>query len=264
MRPHAVPAVIAAIALSYGLLTVGGQSSMGPGVRRTADGRPDLSGVWQVMNSAAWNIQGHHAQKGVPAGLGVVEGDDIPYQPWAAEKQKQNYENRMKADPEGKCYLPGVPRIMYMPFPFQIVQSSARVTMLFEYVHAIRYVHMSGKRHPEGHIDWWLGDSRGRWEGDTLVVDVVNFNEDTWFDRAGNFHSDALHLVERYMPKGPDHIDYEVTVEDEKVFTRPWTMRMPLYRRVERNAQLLEYECYAFDWEKYYPYPGVWHEEGAR
>jgi hypothetical protein len=216
------------------------------------------------MNSAAWNIQGHHAQKGVPAGLGVVEGDDIPYQPWAAEKQKQNYENRMKAAPEGKCYLPGVPRIMYMPFPFQIVQSSDRVTMLFEYVHAIRYVHMSGKPHPEGHIDWWLGDSRGRWEGDTLVVDVVHFNEDTWFDRAGNFHSDALHLVERYMPKGPDHIDYEVTVEDEKVFTRPWTMRMPLYRRVERNAQLLEYECYAFDWEKYYPYPGVWQEEGAR
>jgi hypothetical protein len=130
--------------------------------------------------------------------------------------------------------------------------------MLFEYVHAIRYVHMNGKPHPEGHIDWWLGDSRGRWEEDTLVVDVVHFNEETWFDRAGNFHSDALHLVERYTPTGPDHIDYEVTVEDSKVFARPWKMRMPLYRRKETKMQLLEYECYAFDWEKYYPYPGLW------
>ena len=234
MRKHAIPAIVAAIALTYGLLTVGGQSSTGAALRRTADGHPDLSGVWQVINAAAWNIQGHDAQKGTPAGLGVVEGDDIPYQPWAATKQKQNYENRMTADPEGKCFLPGVPRIMYMPFPFQIVQSNDRVTMLFEYVHAIRYVHMSGKKHPEGHIDWWLGDSRGRWEGDTL------------------------HLVERYTPTGPDHIDYEVTVEDEKVFTRPWKMRMPMYRRKEANVQLLEYECYAFDWEKYYPYPGLW------
>jgi len=259
MRNYVVPAAVTAIVLSCGILTVGGQSWPAPvTLARTADGHPDLSGVWQVVNTAAWNIQGHHAQKGVPGGLGVVEGDDIPYQPWAAAKQKQNYENRVTADPEGKCFLPGVPRIMYMPFPFQIVQTRERVTMLFEYVHAIRYVHMNGKKHPDGHIDWWLGDSRGRWEGDTLVVDVVHFNEDTWFDRAGNFHSDALHLVERYTPTGPDHIDYEVTVEDAKVFTRPWKMRMPLYRRKESNMQLLEYECYAFDWEKHYPYPGLW------
>src|SRR4026208_1134212 len=221
MRKHAIPAVAAAVALTYGLLTVGGQSSTGAALRRTADGHPDLSGVWQVINAAAWNIQGHDAHKGLAAGLGVVEGADIPYEPWAATKQKQNYENRMTADPEGKCFLPGVPRIMYMPFPFQIVQSNDRVTMLFEYVHAIRYVHMSGKKHPEGHIDWWLGDSRGRWEGDTLVVDVVHFNEQTWFDRAGNFHSESLHLVERYTMISADHINYEVTVEDPKVFTRP-------------------------------------------
>ncbi len=259
MRTHLVTAAIAAIALSYGLIAAGGQtSSAGSTIPRTADGRPNLSGVWQVLNTAAWDLQGHHAQKGVPGGIGVVEGDEIPYQPWAAEKKRQNYESRVTADPEGKCYLPGVPRIMYMPFPFQIVQTGDRLVMLFEYVHAIRYLHMNGNEHPEGHIDWWLGDSRARWEGDTLVVDVVHFNEDTWFDRAGNFHSDALHLVERFTPTGPDHIDYEVTVEDPKVFTRPWKMRMPLYRRKESNMQLLEYECYAFDWEKYYPYPGLW------
>ena len=259
MNRRLVAAAVAAIALSYGLMTARGQAvPAAPIVVRTPDGHPDLSGVWQVLNTAAWDIQGHHAQKGIPAGIGVVEGDEIPYQTWAIEKRNQNYEHRAKLDPEGKCLLPGVPRIMYMPFPFQIVQTRDRVTMLFEYVHAIRYVHMNGKGHPEGHIDWWLGDSRGRWEGDTLVVDVVHFNDETWFDRAGNFHSDALHLVERFTPTGPDHIDYEVTVEDPKVFSRPWKMRMPLYRRKESNMQLLEYECYAFDWEKYYPYPGLW------
>lgn len=259
MRYCAILAATAVIALSYGLVTGSGQS---PDARaafpRTAEGRPDFSGIWQVLNTAAWNVQGHHAEKGVPAGLAVVDGDEIPYQPWAAARQQENYENRATADPETRCFLPGVPRIMYMPFPFQIVQARDRMTMLFEYVHAIRYIHTNGTDHPHGHIDWWLGDSRGHWEGDTLVVDVVHFNGETWFDRAGNFHSDALHVVERYTPAGPDHIDYEATIEDPKVFTRPWTMRMPLYRRKERHIQLLEYECYAFDWEQHYPYPNLW------
>ncbi len=215
-------------------------------VSRTADGKPDLSGIWQAVNTAAWDIQDHQAQKGVPAGIGVVEGNEIPYQPWAAAKKKENYEKRMTADPETKCYLPGVPRITYMPYPFQIFQDSAQVTILYEYVHATRYIFM-GSQHPPGHIDWWMGDSRGRWEGDTLVVDLVDFNDETWFDRAGNFHSDALHLVERYTPMGPDHINYEVTIEDPKVFTRPWKMSMILYRHKEKNLQLLEYECYGFD-----------------
>jgi len=215
-------------------------------VSRTADGKPDLSGIWQAVNTAAWDIQDHQAQKGVPAGIGVVEGNEIPYQPWAAAKKKENYEKRMTADPETKCYLPGVPRTTYMPYPFQIFQDSAQVTILYEYVHATRYIFM-GSQHPPGHIDWWMGDSRGRWEGDTLVVDLVDFNDETWFDRAGNFHSDALHLVERYTPMGPDHINYEVTIEDPKVFTRPWKMSMILYRHKEKNLQLLEYECYGFD-----------------
>ena len=217
-------------------------------VSRTADGKPDLSGIWQAVNTAAWDIQDHQAQRGVPAGIGVVEGNEIPYQPWAAAKKKENYEKRMTLDPETKCYLPGVPRITYMPYPFQIFQDTGQVTILYEYVHATRYIFM-GSQHPPGHIDWWMGDSRGRWEGDTLVVDLVHFNDETWFDRAGNFHSDALHLVERYTPMGPDHINYEVTIEDPKVFTRPWKMSMILYRHKEKSLQLLEYECYGFDHE---------------
>ncbi len=230
------------------------QASGPVAIQRTADGKPDLSGIWQVMNTAAWDIQTHAAQKGVPGGPGVVEGNEIPYQPWALAKKKENYEQRATLDPEAKCYLPGVPRLNYMPFPFQIVQTPDEIMTLYENVHAVRYIFMKGA-HPKGPIDWWLGDSRGRWEGDTLVVDVVHFNGQTWFDRAGNFHSDALHLVERYTPMGPDHIQYGVTVEDPKVFTRPWNMSMILYRHKEKLFQLFDYECYGFDLQKLYPYP---------
>jgi len=184
-----------------------------------------------------------------------VIGNEIPYKPEALARKRQNYENRATADPESKCYLPGIPRIMYMPYPFQIFQKPDTITMLFEYVHATRFVYTNGTPHPPGHIDWWMGDSRGRWEGDTLVVDVVDFNEETWFDRAGNFHSDELHLVERFTPLDRDHITYDVTVEDPKVFTRPWRMSMILYRHRETNLQLLEYECYAFDEEFHPPVP---------
>ena len=213
---------------------------------RTPDGQPDLQGIWQVVNTAAWDIQDHGGQLGVPAGQGVVEGNEIPYQPWAFVKKQENFENRLIADPETKCYMPGVPRITYMPYPFQILQFPDRVLILYEYVHVTRTIYMEGSSHPEGHIDFWMGDSRGRWEGDTLVVDVIHFNDQTWFDRAGNFHSSALHVVERYTPTGPDHLSYEVTIEDPNVFTRPWTMSMPLYRRQELDVQLLEYECYAY------------------
>ncbi len=189
----------------------------------------------------------------MPAGPGVVDGGEIPYQPWAAAKKHENYEHRATADPDAKCYLPGVPRLTYMPYPFQIVQSPGQLTLLYEYIRATRTIYTNGTAHPKGPIDWWLGDSRGRWEGDTLVVDVVHFNDQTWFDHAGNFHSDALHVVERYTPDGPDHITYNVTIEDPKVFTRPWTMSLVLYRHKEKNFQLLEYACDAFDVEKYYP-----------
>ncbi len=245
--------MIAAVAVT---LAGAGTGAQAPGAApRTADGKPDFSGIWQVMNTAAWDIQDHQARKGVPAGLGVVEGNELPYQPAALARKRENFQNRETADPEAKCYLPGVPRLMYMPYPFQIFQSPAMVTMLFEYVHATRYVYTNGTSHPPGHIDWWMGDSRGRWEGDTLVVDVIDFNDQTWFDRAGNFHSEELHLVERFTLLYADHINYEVTVEDPKVFTRPWRMSMILYRHSEKNSQLLEYDCYAFDEEFHPPVP---------
>jgi hypothetical protein len=248
-------AVAALLATAVFPASLAGQGAGGQAIPRRPDGRPDFAGIWQVMNTAAWDIQDHSAQKGVPAGVGVVEGNEIPYRPEALEKKRQNYANRATADPETKCYLPGVPRVMYMPYPFQIFQSSQQLTMLFEYVHAIRYIYTNGTPHPAGHIDWWMGDSRGRWEGDTLVVDVIHFNEETWFDRAGNFHSDALHLVERFTLLDADHITYEVTVEDPKVFTRPWRMSMIFYRHKEKNAQLLEYDCFAFDREFHPPVP---------
>jgi hypothetical protein len=213
---------------------------------RTRDGRPDLSGVWQVLNTAAWDLQDHGAARGVPAGQTVVEGNEIPYRPEALAKKQENHENRVTADPETRCTLPGVPRATYMPFPFQIVQTPEQVTILHEYRHAVRRIHMNGP-HLEGPLEWWMGDSRGRWDGDTLVVDTVHFNAETWFDRAGNFHSEALHVVERFTPRGLNHIDYEVTIEDPQVFTRPWKMSMPLYRRLDANVRVLEYECFTFD-----------------
>jgi hypothetical protein len=227
-----------------------------PGYRapRAADGHPDLNGIWQALNTANWDLQDHAARSGpvtaigasfsIPAGAGVVEGNDIPYQPWAAEKKRQNQENWLTLDPEIKCYLPGVPRATYQAHPFQIVQSRNTILISYEFASASRIVRMG--KVPEAPIDSWMGWSRGRWEGETLVVDVTGMNDRTWFDRAGNFHSEALHVVERYTRTGPDHLWYEATIEDPKVFTRPWKMSMPLYRRVEKNAQLLEYKCVEF------------------
>ena len=209
---------------------------------RTPEGQPDLNGIWQTLNSASWDIRPHNAQDGVPAGLGVIEGSAIPYQPWAAERQQENYANRLTEDPVRKCYLPGVPRITYMPFPFRILQTPDHVVVTYEFAHAVRIIYTDGSPHPLPN-DFWMGDSRGHWEGDTLVVDTTHFNGRTWLDAAGNFHGDALHVVERYTPTTPYHIDYEVTLEDPDVFTRPWTMRMTLYRRMDEGLQILDYDC---------------------
>jgi hypothetical protein len=221
---------------------------------KTRDGQPDLQGIWQGLNTAGWDIQDHSASLGVPGGRGVVEGNEIPYTPAALAKKQENFRNRQTLDPLNKCLLPGVPRVTFLPYPFQIVQLADRVTILHEYSRVIRYIYLNGNPHPAGHIDWYMGDSRGRWEGNSLVVDVTDFNDETWFDRAGNFHSDALHVVERFTPTDRDHLLYEVTVEDPKVFTRPWKMSMPLYRRQEKDVELLEYECAAYllkeEWEK--------------
>ena len=228
---------------------------------RTGDGKANLNGIWQAMNTANWDIRPHAAGMGavpslgaqfaIPPGMGVIEGDDLPYLPEAAAKQKDNFANRVKLDPEVKCYLPGVPRATYMPYPFQIIQSPTMIMLAYEYAGAVRTVYM-GANPPKAPADSWMGWSTGRWEGDTLVIDVTSQNDSTWFDRAGDFHSDALHVVERYTPRSADTLNYEATVEDSKTFSRPWKISMPLYRHVEKNAQLLEYKCPEFAEEVLY------------
>jgi hypothetical protein len=215
---------------------------------RTADGKPDLQGIWQVMNTAAVNLEDHIAVLDMPAGRSVIvdpPDGKIPYTPAAAAKQKENFKNRAQADLLNQCYIPGVPRVMYLPFPMQIVQTPKYVLIASEFAHTVRSIYMDGSKHPND-VDFWIGDSRGHWDGETLVVDVANLNPGTWFDRSGNFHSDALHIVERITRTDPDLLTYEATLEDAKVFTRPWTIRMLLYRHREPNFKLLEYECNAY------------------
>jgi len=226
---------------------------------RTKDGKPNLNGIWQALNEANWNIAPHAASQGpvlalgaaysVPPGLGVDDGE-LPYNPQSAAKQKQNFANRMKEDPEIKCYMGGVPRSTYMPYPFQIIQGNKDIMIVYEYAGAVRTINM-GKAVPAP-ADFWMGWSNGHWEGETLVVDVTGLNDLTWFDRAGNFHSDAMHVVERYTATSPDALMYEATIEDPKVFTRPFKMSMPIYRRLEKNAQIIEYKCVEFAEEVLY------------
>jgi hypothetical protein len=220
---------------------------------RGPDGKPDLSGVWQVLNSAAWDLEDHTGGLNLPPGQSVVEGGTIPYLPAAAAKRRDNFEHRDTDDPaDVTCYLPGVPRATYLPFPFEIIQTPKQVIFSYEFAHARRHVFTDGSPHPSGFPDFWMGDSRGHWEGDTLVVDVTNLDERTWLDHAGNFHSDALHVVERYTPIDSSHIMYEATLEDPKVFTRAWKITMPLYRRIEKNARIFEYECVQYLQDKRY------------
>jgi hypothetical protein len=230
---------------------------------RTADGKPNLNGIWQALNEANWDLEPHAASQGpvlslgaaysVPGGTGVVEGGSIPYKPEALAKKKENFANRLdrvKGDPEIKCYMGGLPRSTYMPYPFQIIQGTGTIMIAYEFAGAVRIVNM-GKA-TEAPTDSWMGWSNGRWEGETLVIDVTGLNDQTWFDRAGNYHSDALHVVERFTPRSADTLMYEATIEDPNVFTRPWKISMPLYRRVEKGAQILEYKCPEFAEEVLY------------
>ena len=222
---------------------------------RAADGNPDLNGIWQAVNTAHYDVETHMARPAmalregpegpvpaapvlalgavgaVPGGLSVVEDGSIPYKPDALAKKKENQKNWLERDPEIKCYLPGVPRATYMPYPLQIFHSQNDIFIAYEYAGAVRDIYLDDPGPPP--IDSWMGQSVGRWEGQTFVIDVTGFNDRTWFDRSGNFHSDKLHVVERYTRVGSDHLWYEATIEDPEVFTRPWKIGMPLYRRVE-------------------------------
>lgn len=251
-------------------LTAAAQAPTYKAARLAGTDRPNLHGLWQALTEANWDIQAHAAQPGPPqfgalyaepAGPGIVEGNEIPYQPWAMARKKENFEKRLTRvntdgvrleplDPEAKCYLPGVPRANYMPFPFEIIQSDKKILVAYEFASASRLITLD-KAGPAP-VESYMGWSNGRWDGDTLVVDVTGLNDKTWFDRAGNFHSDALHVVERWTPAGPDVLQYEATIEDPKVFTRPWKMSFPLYRRLDRNAQFLEFKCVPFSEELVY------------
>src|SRR5438309_380505 len=241
-----------------------------PRPARTPDGHPNLNGIWQATTTANWDLLPHAmrpavaqpgvypdvpvlaapvlalgAAGGVPPGPGVVEGNEIPYKPEAAAKKNENAEHWLDRDPEVRCYTPGIPRAMYMPYPFRITQAANKIVMAFEFNAASRTIHLDPVDPPPA--DTWMGHSVGHWEGNTLVVDVSHFNDRTWFSRSGDFHSDALHIVERFTPINysvrPDALRYEVTIEDPNVFTRPWKMSMVLYRQLEPNAQLMEYKC---------------------
>ena len=251
--------VTTAIASVPMMAAVSGQAPTG-GTPRTADGKPNLTGIWQAMNTANWDLQAHEAKMGpvvslaaafaVPPGAGVVEGNEIPYLPDALKKKQANAANWMALDPEVKCYMAGIPRATYQPFPFQIVQSQNTVVMSYEFTSASRIIRMSTNE--KSPAPAWMGWNVGRWEGDTLVIDVTDQMEDTWFDRAGNFHSNALHVVERISAVDSNTLKYEATIEDPKTFSRPWKISMPLYRRREPNAQLMEYKCVPFAEELMY------------
>jgi hypothetical protein len=216
---------------------------------RTADGTPDLQGIWQVRNtSAAFDLQDHSGALGIPAGRSVIVDPldgKIPYKPEALAKRQENFKNRDTADTLNKCYMPGVPRITYLDFPFQIFQTPKYTLIAYEYIHIYRTIFTNGSPHIDG-LDFWLGDPRGHWDGDTLVVDVTDFNDQSWFDASGDYHSDKLHVVERYTRTGPDTLRYEATIEDPEVFTRAWKISLPLYRHTEPNFRILEYECQAY------------------
>ena len=266
----AVVSAAAGVILATGDVTVSAQAQAAYTAPRSknADGRPDLNGIWQVLNTANWDILSHSQQAGplyqlgamffVPPGRGVVEGDELPYQPWAAEKKKRNFENRIKTepfknevgDPELKCYMPGVPRATYMPYPFQILQGQREILFAYQFGKANRVVHMNQRK--ESAVDAWMGTSNGQWENDTLVVDVEGLNGLAWLDRAGNFISEAARVVERYTPVSPYHMRYEATITDPKVFTRPWKMSMTLYRVIDENFELLEINCVELSEEALY------------
>jgi hypothetical protein len=258
----ALVAAVALVAALAALSTMTRAQAPAQGIPRLPGGQVNLSGIWQANNTANWDLLTHRARQGpmtalgaafsIPGGLGVVDGNEIPYKSEARARKEQNAANWLTADPEIKCYLPGVPRATYMPYPFQIVQSGSASDILitYEFASASRIVRMNTT--VESPVDTWMGWSRGRWEGDTLVVDVTAFNGESWFDRAGNYQTASLHVVERYTPTGRDVLQYEATIEDPQIYTRPWKISMPLYRRLEPHAQLVEYKCVEFAEELMY------------
>ena len=253
--------VLVAFGLMAASFTLGATpEATGTAIPRGADGKPDFSGIWQSLSGADYGLEPHPATKDTPPGVGVlvagaVEGGKIPYKLEALAQRAKNFAARATADPRVKCFTLGTPRGLYGAEPFQILQRPRDLTILFEFGHPVRTINTNATEHPDGHIDFWLGDSRGRWEGDTLVVDVTDFNGEAWLDRTGNFNSDELHLVERWSFLDRNTIRYRATFDDPRVYTKPWSIEVLLYRRLEPNVQLIENYCSTLDFSDYYPVP---------
>lgn len=233
----------------------------GTRIPRLPNGHPDFSGIWQTTSAADFDLEPHSDRKDAPPGPGVVEGTYIPYTPKALEQRAKNFAARDKADPRLRCWTLGTPRGIYYPEPFQIFERPRDLTLVFEFGDSVRTINTNGTLHPldtgapDTDYEFWLGDSRGHWEGDTLVVDVTDFNDQTWLDRAGNFHDESLHVVERWKFLDANTIDYRATLDDPGIYTRPWTLDVLLYRHREKNFQLIENYCYTLDYDQYYPFP---------
>lgn len=242
--------VIGVVAVSLLSQTVNAAAEKIP---RLSNGKPDFSGIWQTTSAADFDLEPHATRKDAPPGPGVVEGGAIPYLPKALEQKQKNFAARETADPRLKCYTLGVPRSVYYPEPFQIFQRPNDLMIVHQFGHSVRTVYTNETNHPADPIDLWLGDSRGKWEGDTLVVDVKHFIDETWLDRAGNFHSDALHVVERWSYLDGNTISYKATIEDPQVFSRPWNINVILYRHREKNFQLIENYCFTAKYDEFYP-----------
>ena len=239
-------------------------------IPRTPSGKPDLSGIWQAMTSAHYDVEPHAASEGphpglmgalsaTPAGLGIVEGGRIPYNEQSLRVRDANKASALENDPLTKCYMPGVPRANYMPFPFQIVQSEGVILMAYEVAESNRIVYVD-QPELESQVDAWMGHSNAHWEGDTLIVRVSGQMPDTWFDRSGNHHSYEMVVEERWTLLGADHVQYEATITDPNTFTAPWNISFPLYRHVADNMQLLEFKCAEFSEEFLY---GEWRKPGT-
>jgi hypothetical protein len=209
-------------------------------IPRTADGRPNLDGIWQVRNRASSDLRDHLSRYMMPAGMSVVEGGEIPYQPWAAAKKSENFANRANADPLAKCYMPGVPRMMYLEWPFQILQTRDHIAMAFEWTQVYRLIYTNGTPHDD-RARPWMGDSRGRWEGDTLVVDTAGFNDLGWLDARGTGHSSEMRIEERFRRRDYGHLDLTVTITDPRTFTRPITVSV--VEELLPDTDLFEHYC---------------------
>ncbi|HEY3301110.1 MAG TPA: hypothetical protein VGJ90_10080 [Methylophilaceae bacterium] len=242
-----------AVLLAASFLSFSVYASADEKIPRLANGKPDFSGIWQTTSAADYDLEPHSNRKEAPPSAGNVEGGTIPYLPKALAQKKKNFENRATDDPTLKGYTPGVPRGIYYPEPFQIFQRAADLNLVYQFGHAVRTIHTNNTEHPDDPNDWWLGDSRAKWEGDTLVVDVKDFNDKSWLDHAGNFHSDALHIVERWKFLDANTIEYKATLDDVNVFSKPWTLSVILYRHREKNFQLIEDYRFTLDYDQYYP-----------